>query len=120
MAKAFYELHIWQKGFELLQEVYKVSVKFPVEEKYSLTSQIKNSAISVISNIAESHGRYHFADKIRVLYIARGEVEETRSHLRIAKSQNYISDGEFEYLDVEYGGLSRGISSYIQVLSKKN
>jgi len=83
MAKAFYELHIWQKGFELLQEVYKVSVKFPVEEKYSLTSQIKNSAISVISNIAESHGRYHFADKIRVLYIARGEVEETRSHLRI-------------------------------------
>ena len=84
MTKAFYELRIWQKGYELLMEIYRITSTFPKKEQYGLTSQLRNSANSVIANIAEGHGRYYFADKVRVLYTARGEVEETRSHLRVA------------------------------------
>ena len=118
MAGSFHDLKIWQKGYDLLMEVYDIINNFPKEEKYSLTSQIRNSANSVIANIAESHGRYYFADKIRVLYISRGEAEETRSHLRVALGRKYINKEVFNKLDKEYEGLGKGISSYIKTLRK--
>ena len=53
MAKGFYELNIWKKEYDLLMEVYKITTDFPDEEKYGLSKQMRNSANSVISNIAE-------------------------------------------------------------------
>lgn len=119
MARGFYELEIWKKGYSLLMDIYGITSTFPLEEKYSLCSQIKNSANSVIANIAESHGRYYFADKVRVLYTARGEVEEIRSHLRVALGIKYISEELFKKIDYEYKGLSRGISVYIKSLKEQ-
>lgn len=118
MAKGFYELNIWKKGYKLLMEIYKLTMKFPREEKYGLSVQIRNSANSVIANIAEAHGRFYFAYKTRVLYTSRGECEETRSHLRVALGLKYIEDEVFKNLDEEYEGLSKGISSYIRSLKK--
>ena len=63
MNKKFYELNIWKKGYELLMKVYEITSKYPTEEKYSLVPDTRRSANSVIANIAEAHGRYHFADK---------------------------------------------------------
>ena len=116
MAHAFYDLEIWKKGHSLLLEAYRVTRKYPPEEKYALISDTRRSANSVIANIAEAHGRYYFADKARVLYIARGEVEEIRSHLYVAFSLNYLSREEFMIFNQEYEGLSKGISSYIRNL----
>jgi four helix bundle protein len=118
MAKGFYELNIWKKGYSLLMEIYKITAGFPKEEKYGLSKQMKDSANSIIANIAEAHGRYYFADKTRVLYTSRGECEETRSHLRAASGLKYIDKKVFTYLDKEYEGLSKGISSYIRTLKK--
>ena len=61
-----------------------------------------------------------FADQIRVLYIARGEVEETRSHLSVALGRKYLFQQEFEFLDKEYEGLGVGINYYIQDLEKQH
>lgn len=97
-------------------EVYDATEKYPREEKYSLISQTSRSASSVIANIAEAHGRYYYADKVRVLYIARGEIQETRSHLSIALGRKYITQEKFNYLDNEYQGLYQGASSYINRL----
>ena len=119
MNKKFYELNIWKKGYELLMKVYEVTGKYPPEEKYGLVPDTRRSANSVIANIAEAHGRYYFADKVRVLYISRGEAEETQSHLRVALGRNYISKDDFEYLDNEYEGLKIGINNYIQSISKQ-
>ena len=99
MAKGFYDLNIWKKGYALLMEIYKITKTFPKEEKYGLSSQMRDSANSVISNIAEAHGRYYFADKVRVLYTSRGECEETRSHLRAALGLKYIDKETFTYLE---------------------
>jgi len=114
----FKELNIWKKGYELLLIIYKITETFPKEEKYNLTSQIRSSASSIIAQIAESFGRYSFADKIRVLYQARGEEEETRNHLQVALGLGYIKKLTFENLDSEYRGLGAGINSYINSLSK--
>ena len=118
MAKGFYELNIWKKGYALLLEIYKITAGFPKEEKFGLSKQMRDSANSIIANIAESHGRYYFADKTRILYTSRGECEETRSHLRVALGLKYINKKVFTYLDEEYEGLTKGISSYIRSLRK--
>jgi four helix bundle protein len=118
MAKGFYDLNIWKKGYALLMEIYKITATFPKEEKYGLSGQIRDSATSIIGNIAEAHGRYYFADKVRVLYTSRGECEETRSHLRVSLGLKYIDKKVFERLDKEYEGLSKGISSFIRTLKQ--
>lgn len=118
MAQKFCELNIWRKGHSLLMEVYEVTSYFPKEERFSLISQIIRSANSIIANIAEAHGRYYYADKIRVLYIARGELEETQSHLRVALGRKYINREVFDRLNEEYEGLARGVNKYINTLFK--
>jgi four helix bundle protein len=119
MGDSFKELKIWQKGYDLLMKVYEVTNKYPPEERYGLALDTRRSANSVIANIAESHGRYFFADKIRVLYIARGEVEEVRSHLKVGFGRKYLSKENYEFLDREYEGLGVGINFYIQETEKQ-
>lgn len=119
MATSFKELNIWKKGLELVLIIYKVTAKYPSEEKYNLTSQTRSSSNSVIAQIGEAHGRYFFADKVRVFYQARGEGDETRSHLVVAHELGYLKSRDFEYLIVEYEGLGKGISSYINSLHSK-
>lgn len=119
MANDFRELKIWQKGLELLIIIYRLTRKFPPEEKFGLTSQLRNSANSIIANIAESQGRYFLKDKIRVLYQSRGELEETRNHLIVAKKLGYLNEKEAEVLDNEYNGLAIGINNYIKSLNSK-
>lgn len=113
MAGTFRDLHIWKKAYELLMEIYEITQQYPSDEKYNLTSQTRRSANGVLASIAEAHGRFYFADKIRVLYISRGECEETQSHLSVALGCKYISEEEFMRLDSEYFGLSKGINAYI-------
>lgn len=111
-------MNIWKKGYALLMEIYKITATFPKEERYSLVAQMRDAANSVIANIAEAHGRYYYADKARVLYTSRGECHETRSHLRVAFGLKYIDKKVFNYMDEEYEGLSKGISSYVQSIKK--
>lgn len=72
----------------------------------------------VAAAIAEAYGRYYFADKVRVLYVGRGECLETQSHLSVALGKGYITKDVFTFLDNEYSGLAKGINSY--VLNLKN
>jgi four helix bundle protein len=66
--RGFRDLEIWQEAHALRIEIYEVSTDFPGEEKYNLISQIRSSSTSVADLIAEAHGRYHYADKAKVLY----------------------------------------------------
>ncbi len=119
MAGTFRDLKIYQKALELLRIIYRLTFEYPKEEKYGLVDQTRRSANSVLANIAESHGRYYFKDKIRVLYESRGEVEEVRSHLLVGKSLGYLPEKDFEVLDKEYEGLSKGISSFVEHFRNK-
>ncbi|MBT5338087.1 four helix bundle protein [Candidatus Falkowbacteria bacterium] len=119
MAKSFSELRIWQQGHELLIEIYEITKGFPSWEKFCLIQQLIRAANSVIANIAESQGRYFFKDKVRVLYISRGELEEVRSHLCVAMSLKYISEEKWKHLDDSYQGLLVGLNSYINNLKSQ-
>jgi len=118
MHKKFYDLEVWRSGYEILMEIYKAVNEFPKFEQYALTSQLIRSANSVIANIAEAHGRFYYADKIRVLYISRAEIHETQSHLRVALGQKYIDNQVFKELDDKYEILNRKINAFISYLAK--
>jgi len=62
MLKNYKELKVWQKSYELCLTIYRITAQFPVEERYGLTSQIRRSAVSIPSNIAEGYGRKTKAD----------------------------------------------------------
>lgn len=110
----FYETEIWQEAYELQKEVFALTRNFPKEERYGLISQLNDSSNSICANIAEEHGRFYYADKIRVLYIVRGELQETQSHLIVAQSRIYITKeicagliGRYEKLMIRINGRIR-------------
>jgi len=74
--KNYKELDVWQKSYELCLNIYRISAKFPNEEKYGLTSQMRRPAVSIPFNIAKGYGRKTTVDYIRMLYISYGSVCE--------------------------------------------
>lgn len=117
MADDFTKLKVWIKATDLTIEVYQLTHIFPAVEKYGISQQIRNSSNSVAANIAESSGRYFKKDKIRVLYIARGELEETRSHLEVSRQLCYCTNEIASDLDNRYIELRKMLNSYIKFLS---
>jgi four helix bundle protein len=92
------ELKIWHKAMDLSVEVYKATSKFPKEEIYGLTSQIKRSAISIPSNISEGAGRNSNKEFIHFLGIANGSSYELQTQLIISNRLNLITDETLESL----------------------
>jgi four helix bundle protein len=89
-ARSHRELSVWQKGMDLVVQVYAISARFPSSERYRLTGQITRAAVSVPSNIAEGSGRGSARDFARFLGIARGSLMETETLLMIGTRLGYI------------------------------
>ena len=119
MASDFRQLNIWKKAHKLMLKVYQLTASFPKEETFNLISQLRRASLSVPANIAEAHGRYHYAETIHFLYNARGSAEEVRSLLIAARDLKFISKDEYKYLETEYEGLIKGINSFIKTLRER-
>jgi four helix bundle protein len=86
MAQSFRELLVWQRAMQLCVAVYRLTRDFPREELYGLSSQLRRSAVSVPSNIAEGHGRLSRGEFRQSLGIARGSDFELQTQLEIARA----------------------------------
>ncbi len=115
----FRDLLVWQKGMELVSKVYKLQESFPKEEQYALSSQIRRSAISIPSNIAEGYGRHHKQDFARFLEIARSSLYELQTQLEIVKNVGYLTDGELSQVIVVCHDLEKMLNSFIKTISEK-
>lgn len=91
----FTNLIAWQKSHAFVRSIYEISKKFPQSEQFGLTSQLRRAASSITANIAEGYGRYHFKDKIRFYYLARGSNTESQNHIILAHDLGYITNEEF-------------------------
>jgi four helix bundle protein len=108
----FTDLKAWQRGMELLKEVYALANTFPKTELYGISSQIKRAATSVLTNIAEAHGRFTFPDKANKYTISRGECTEVTALLYIAVSLGFTNTKRIEkalQLSQETGRILSGI-----------
>ena len=93
---SFEDLECWKVGRELRMYVSNLSKKFPKEEKYSLTDNMKRCSRSITNNIAEGYGRFHFQENIQFCRQSRGSLYELIDHLIIALDENYISKEEYQ------------------------
>lgn len=92
----FKELIIWEKAMKLTEEVYRLSREFPLEEKYGLTRQIRRSAVSIPSNIAEGAGRNTDGEFKNFLGIASGSSNELYTQLVLAHRLNLVAKDKVE------------------------
>jgi four helix bundle protein len=89
--QSYKDLIIWQKGIEIVAFVYQLIHEFPKEEMYALSSQIKRSAVSIPSNIAEGYGRKSTQSYIHFVKIARGSLYELETQLLVAEKLGFVS-----------------------------
>lgn len=88
----FKKLVIWQKAMEIVKNVYVITNTFPKEERYSLTSQLRRSAISIPSNISEGAGRNTNGEFKNFLGIANGSINELMTQLILSKQLDLVED----------------------------
>jgi four helix bundle protein len=100
----------------LVLAVYKATAKFPKEELYGLTNQIRRSSTSIPANIAEGCGRAGEAELARFLQIAMGSASELEYHLLLARDLNFLTASVYEGLDRRVVEIKRMLTSFIQKL----
>ena len=120
MLKSYKDLNVWHKSYELCLKTYRITGKFPIEERYGLTSQIRRSAVSIPSNIAEGYGRKTTADYIRLLYIAYGSVCELETQILLAGDLGYIEKEELNTVCEDIAEIERMLKALIKSLESKN
>lgn len=117
MLKNFKELKVWQKAYQLCLEIYRVTRKFPKEEIYGLTSQVRRSAVSIPSNIAEGYGRKTTREYIQSLYIAYGSNCELETQILSSGDLGFIGKEDLLGLQKEIGDVERMLKGLINSLS---
>ena len=119
MLKNYKELKVWQKSYELCLEIYKTTAKFPKEERYGLTSQIRRSAVSIPSNIAEGYGRKTTMDYVRMLYISYGSVCELETQVLLAGDLGFFEKSELGTLKEGIAEVERMLKALIKSLENR-
>ena len=98
MIQSYNEIKAWQLSMELVTLVYRLTEKFPQNEMFGLTNQIRRAAVSVLSNIAEGFGRISNGDFSHFLSIANGSLCEIETQLGIAKNLGFIDDEAYNFI----------------------
>jgi four helix bundle protein len=114
MKKPHKRLRAWQLAMDIAVDVYKISKKLPSNEKYGLVSQMRRSAVSVPSNIAEGAGRRTKKEFIISLHIAQGSLSELDTQLELAMRLEYIDEIKHKELDDKFVEEDRVLSGLIK------
>jgi four helix bundle protein len=117
--RSFEAMPVWQKAMELAARIHALTENLPRKEDYGLTSQIRDSSLSVSGNIAEGFGRKHTKDKLNFYYNSRGSLAETKSHLIYGQKVGYFNSSEFRQYSILIEDIWKELNSLINSLSKK-
>lgn len=96
--RPYEQLFVWQQSHKLCLRVYTITKKFPKEERYALVNQMRRSAYSVPTNIAEGNARRFPKDKSRFFEIALASLEELHYQCRLSFDLQYVNTNEFDEL----------------------
>ena len=114
--KTHRDLLVWQKGINLVKVIYQLTDSFPQTEQFGLISQMRRSAVSIPSNIAEGCGRNSDKELIQFLYIALGSASELETQIIISIELNFLEKQNAEIALDSISELIRMISSLIKSL----
>jgi four helix bundle protein len=113
--RTFEDLEVYQLAREFRKKMYAVT-QLPDFEKFELTSQIRRAAVSPTNNIAEGHGRYHFADQVRFFLAARGSLQELVDDLNVCDDERYLEADKIAELKDEAWRVLALMNGYLRYL----
>lgn len=116
--KSFEDLLSWQKANAFVLSIYEITKKFPKDELFGLTSQLKRAAVSIAANIAEGYKKQSKKEKIHFFNIAQGSLEECRYYLILTKDIKIITLEEYNYLKSNLDSASYMLNTYLYALQK--
>jgi four helix bundle protein len=112
--KGLETLQVWQKAMAFAVKVCRqVLPLLPLQEKWSLVDQLRQSVQSIPANIAEGYGCFYYQESIRFCYLARGSLEETFNHISLAQRLDYLNEETFQSLTSEIQEIRRMLNGYI-------
>ncbi len=117
--RSFADLVAWKEAHKLAVIVYKTTDKFPQKETYTLTNQVRRSAISISSNIAEGFSRQGQKEKLQFYYTAKRSLTELQNQLLLSKDVGYISKETFSQLAEQSIKVSKLLNGLIKSIKKK-
>jgi four helix bundle protein len=117
--RGFENLEVWKASREMRKFISLLIKKFPKDELYSLTSQLRNASRSVHANIAEGYGRYHYQENIQFCRQSRGSLEETKDHFYTALDEQYISQNDFNEFMQHYDKCLKLLNGYIYYIEEQ-
>jgi four helix bundle protein len=109
----FKKLTVWEKGHRLTLAVYKATARFPKDELYGLTSQMRRASASIPANVAEGCGRSGRAELGRFLQVAMGSASELEYHLLLARDLGMLGDSEYRSLENQVVEVKHMLSAFI-------
>jgi four helix bundle protein len=116
--KSFRDLLVWQRAVALVTDVYRVSKRWPKDERYGLISQIRRASVSVPSNISEGHCRASRGEYLQFLGHARGSLAEVETQVEIARNLGFLDGEDFTRLSGSIDEVSRMLRSLIHSLQQ--
>ena len=114
--KDYKDLKVWQKGIEIVDKVYALTAKFPKEELYGLTLQMRKASVSIPSNVSEGFVRGHTNEYKHFLRVSLGSCAELETQSIIANRRNYIIKKELDDLAEDLNHESRMLVNLINAL----
>jgi four helix bundle protein len=115
--KSYRDLEVWKKSMRLAKRIYQITQRFPSEERFGLTNQLRRAAVSVPSNLAEGHARFGPGEFSRFLSITMGSVAELETQIVMSNDLGYINSEITQELMNELdavGRMLRGLAKSIE------
>ena len=117
MVNSHKDLLVWQRSMDLVEAVYRITAKLPASEQFGLTSQMRRSAVSIPSNVAEGYGRQATGEYRHHLSFSRGSLLELATQAMLCVRLKYLTEDELEPVLREIAEISKMFGSLISKLS---
>ena len=108
---SFEKLEVWQLARKLVGIIYKITDKFPADEKFGITNQLRRATVSVVSNIAEGVSRSSLKDRVRFIEIAYGSLMEVYTQLCVSIDLSYCSEEKIQEVNLLIKELSNKLNA---------
>jgi four helix bundle protein len=114
--QGFENLDFYQDSLKFVKAAYRLANGMPEYERYNLADQLRRSACSVALNIAEGYGRYHYLERLRFMYIARGSLAEAYSAFMIARTVGYCTDEQIQWIEALRERIEKQLNGYCRFI----
>jgi len=117
--RGYKDLEVWQKAVDLVVDTYRITKRFPSDERFGLVVQLRRASVSIASNIAEGRGRFGLGSFLYHLSVATGSLMEVETQFLIAERLGYVDTAQAKAILGELGEVRRLLGGMVRALRAK-